>query len=202
MRPIVLLTTLCSLLVGIFVYRQVTQKPDPYACSPVRGVVTLDGEPLANAFVTFHPRTKNRPSLAITDPDGNYSLSYSSSKEGALLGLHDVTLMTSCAEDVINYSKEVVPLRYRVVPSTLTCYVEKRDNVFNIVLETKAEDIAELEVYNKTHPIFYGDEYLDGDDPAAFSVIDNTALPKDLSALSIYTPPTPLEDKSSEKRIQ
>jgi hypothetical protein len=204
MRPAMLLTALCSLLLGVFVYRQATFTPDPYACSPVKGVVTLDGEPLANAFVTFHPQSKNRPSLAITDIDGHYELSYSSSKEGALLGVHDVTIMTSSAEDVVNYNKEVVPARFRKIPSTLRFVVEKKENVFNIQLTTTSEDVAELEHYNKIHPIFYGDEYLDGDEPDIFSVIDNSKLPKDLSALSVYTPPTEsvIENKASEKKIQ
>jgi hypothetical protein len=46
---------------------------DPKALVPVSGVVTLNGEPLANAVVTFLPKT-GIPGVAETDEAGRYEL--------------------------------------------------------------------------------------------------------------------------------
>ena len=48
----------------------------------VTGVVTLDDKPLSDAEVTFQPE-KGRPSLGKTDSEGNYTLVYTASDNGA-----------------------------------------------------------------------------------------------------------------------
>jgi len=60
----------------------------------VNGKVTIDGKPLANAIVTFVPKQGGRAALGTTDPDGNYQLIYSTRK-GALVGTHDVTIQVN-----------------------------------------------------------------------------------------------------------
>lgn len=57
----------------------------------VSGKVTLGGQPLANANVTFTPKDA-RPSSGVTDADGSYTLSYTIESEGAVPGNHKVTV--------------------------------------------------------------------------------------------------------------
>ncbi len=57
----------------------------------VNGVITIDGDPLANAIVTFIPKQGGRPSSGATNSQGEYQLLYATEK-GALVGQHDVTI--------------------------------------------------------------------------------------------------------------
>jgi len=57
----------------------------------VTGTVTLDGQPLDGAEVTFAPPA-GRSSSGRTGPDGRYSLSYTKNIEGAVLGTHRVMI--------------------------------------------------------------------------------------------------------------
>jgi hypothetical protein len=59
----------------------------------VTGRVTYKGEPVPSTMLTFHPEEEGkRASHGITDDDGNFKLSYSSSEMGAVRGKHTVTL--------------------------------------------------------------------------------------------------------------
>lgn len=60
----------------------------------VTGKVTLDGDPVEYATVTFSPEGKGAPSYGITDAAGQYELKYTDDKYGALLGKHRVTIST------------------------------------------------------------------------------------------------------------
>ncbi|MFW6172061.1 MAG: carboxypeptidase-like regulatory domain-containing protein, partial [Planctomycetota bacterium] len=60
----------------------------------VEGTVTMDGEPLPDAVVTFQPEDTGRPSYGKTDENGHYELQYTSDKKGALVGMHRVTIST------------------------------------------------------------------------------------------------------------
>ena len=73
----------------------------------VEGTVTLDGEPLEGALVTFKPK-RGRPSLAETDAQGKYSLNYRVDELGARLGTHYVTISTFKQADGL-FIKEDVP---------------------------------------------------------------------------------------------
>ncbi|WP_245764647.1 carboxypeptidase-like regulatory domain-containing protein [Planctomicrobium piriforme] len=57
------------------------------------GVVTLDGQPLANADLLFQPAA-GRPSTGQTDESGRYSLTYSAKATGAKVGDHQVRITT------------------------------------------------------------------------------------------------------------
>jgi hypothetical protein len=59
--------------------------------APVVGTVTLDGEPLKGAVVTFWPKAKqDNPSAGITDESGEYRLA--GAHEGAAPGSYKVTV--------------------------------------------------------------------------------------------------------------
>ena len=61
--------------------------------SVVQGTVTLDGKPVADASVTFMPTEGGRPAFGITDASGKFQLSTFATGDGALLGIHTVTIM-------------------------------------------------------------------------------------------------------------
>jgi hypothetical protein len=60
----------------------------------VTGTITLDGQPLADAIVTFEPGVGGAPSRAITDAKGHYQLRYTRELLGAKVGEHVVSVST------------------------------------------------------------------------------------------------------------
>lgn len=60
----------------------------------VSGTVTLDGNPLPNASITFQPVGEGRPSLGSTDSSGRYTLEYTEGIRGAVNGKHVVQIST------------------------------------------------------------------------------------------------------------
>lgn len=84
---------------------------------PVHGTVRLNGQPLSDARVLFTPVSGGRPSAAITDLSGEYSLVYTDDLPGALPGEHLVSISTFRRGDPdqnIPPSPEQVPARYNV----------------------------------------------------------------------------------------
>ncbi len=93
---------------------------------PVEGVVILDGKPLAEANVQFHPvgNTQGRGAAANTDADGRYSLISPDGSKGAPVGDYKVVVsklvmpdgsLFSAAEGVApmdSPAREAVPARY------------------------------------------------------------------------------------------
>lgn len=65
----------------------------------VKGKVSLEGAPVANAMVTFTPTTQGRPSVGVTDTTGMYSLVYTVGNEGAVIGEHTVTVARTAQEN-------------------------------------------------------------------------------------------------------
>lgn len=60
------------------------------ALANVTGTVTLDGKPLPDAAVTFYPADGGRPSQGFTDESGKYTLRFTGTKEGAVVGQNTV----------------------------------------------------------------------------------------------------------------
>jgi hypothetical protein len=57
------------------------------------GRVTYKGQPVPSTMVIFHPEEAGkRDSHGLTDDNGNFSLSYSSTQRGVLRGRHTVVL--------------------------------------------------------------------------------------------------------------
>jgi hypothetical protein len=73
---------------------------------PVSGVVKINGEPYANAIVTFQPvagkgqDAAGRGSSARTDKDGKFTLVYDGDKPGALVGKHHVRICTDVGQGI------------------------------------------------------------------------------------------------------
>lgn len=59
---------------------------------PVRGIVTLDGAPIADAAVMFMPSSGGRPAMGTTDAAGKFTLMTFTEGDGALVGDHKVTV--------------------------------------------------------------------------------------------------------------
>jgi len=73
----------------------------------VRGKVTFDGAPLAEAFVVFTPLAGGRQSSGFTNQDGIYELNYLRDIKGAKIGAHRVAVATAT-----EMSAERLPARY------------------------------------------------------------------------------------------
>jgi hypothetical protein len=86
-------------------------------CSPshqpplghVSGIVTLDGEPLANATVRFTPAGPGRTSEGTSDTEGRYELRYLRDIRGANIDRHTVRITTASEA---NGGRELLPPRY------------------------------------------------------------------------------------------
>jgi hypothetical protein len=102
--------------------------------APVAGTVTLDGQPLAKAAVTFRPAA-GRASRGFTDEEGHYELIYIRDIRGAKVGSHTVIISTR-RETV---TEEMVPEIYNK-QTTLTAEVDGRKNVINFDLETPGKE--------------------------------------------------------------
>jgi hypothetical protein len=59
----------------------------------VKGVVTLDGEPLPKATVSFMPLGEGRAAYGVTDAKGNFRLTTFKSDDGVLPGEYKVLVM-------------------------------------------------------------------------------------------------------------
>lgn len=57
---------------------------------PVEGVVTLDGQPLEGAAVSFVPDQKGRPAQGETDAAGKFTLSTAAAGDGVVPGKYKV----------------------------------------------------------------------------------------------------------------
>lgn len=125
----------------------------------VTGTVTLDGEPLDNALVTFVPQGGGQSAMGKTDDSGKYTL-HRRGEEGALVGSHKVVVTTvqdpaEAAEDVETGSdaymqqamggapsdynqaavQEQIPAKYNK-QSELIKEVESGTNVIDLTLTT------------------------------------------------------------------
>jgi len=107
----------------------------------VKGRVTMDGKPLANATVVFVPEN-GRPAGATTDADGYYVLNFSRGRRGAIPGKNMVRFTTlrdaTPGEDgkSIPGSPETIPPKYNA-ESTLEFMVEpNKNNIANFDLKS------------------------------------------------------------------
>jgi len=60
----------------------------------VRGIVTLDGQPLPDAFIRFTPEADGAASFGKTEADGSYRMKFSDSEYGVFIGSNSVKIGT------------------------------------------------------------------------------------------------------------
>jgi hypothetical protein len=136
-RQAVLLLFAVVLVVGC------SGRPRNFA-TKVTGKVTLGGQPLAGALVTFTPVEGGSPSFGRTNENGEYNLVWSKvgrrTIEGAQIGEHVVTITTyqegdPDADPPIPAVPEKVPLKYRQEGGQLKATVQKGVNTIDFALE-------------------------------------------------------------------
>lgn len=66
-------------------------RPGTAPTVPAAGVLLLEGKPLAEINVVFHPAA-GRPGYAVTDGEGRFAMSTFSRGDGVVPGSHRVTL--------------------------------------------------------------------------------------------------------------
>jgi hypothetical protein len=62
------------------------------ATSPVTGIVTLDGKPLAGASIQFVPQGTGRDATAETDKNGEFAMSTNKPRDGVVPGTYKVVI--------------------------------------------------------------------------------------------------------------
>jgi len=90
-------------------------------CQPVRGQVMVDGKPVAEAYVVFHPTTPiadwNAKPRASTDADGRFTLTTDKASDGAPPGAYQVTVelrgQRQVGEELVRDGAQLLPERYR-----------------------------------------------------------------------------------------
>jgi len=81
----------------------------------VSGTVTLDGQPVTDASITFEGAKEGEPpSLGKTDATGKYELYYSRGHKGATIGEHAVQINTyqAASDENPTPKKETIPAKY------------------------------------------------------------------------------------------
>lgn len=109
----------------------------------VEGVVTMDGQPLANVLVTFTPVEGGMASTGTTDEQGKYTLVYPGGK-GALVGKHKVSVRTlpkAQAATEISSDDPSYEAAYSgaVQSSSTTAFVEPIPPKYNVQTELVVE---------------------------------------------------------------
>lgn len=107
------------------------------------GRITLGGEPLSKAMVTFQPES-GRPSFGVTGEDGYYTVEYVPGEEGAKVGKHLVRISTyqEPEEEGAPAVPEKVPVEYNrdaAENPEMTVDVKPGSNEFNWDLNPEGE---------------------------------------------------------------
>lgn len=109
----------------------------------VTGTVTLDGKPVPDALVTFISKEADgTSSYGRTDSNGKYRLEFTTDQFGAMVGGHDVTIVTTrvSKEDESDtgmvVKTEFVPIPIHYARGALTVEVKSGSNVHDFALTT------------------------------------------------------------------
>ena len=97
----------------------------------VEGTVTLDGNALAGATITFQPQ-QGKASRGVTDAQGHYVLTYLRDIRGAAIGPHTVAITTATEAS----PQEKLPARYNR-KTELKKEVAAGPNTIDFPLESK-----------------------------------------------------------------
>ncbi len=122
--------------------------PTPTNVGKVSGKVTLEGQPLPDALVTFAPvKAGGSTALGKTDANGSYRLNYGQGVDGAEIGENRVTISTfdEGAPDVDPPRPKVlekVPLKYNL-RSELVRDVKQDANSFDFELKNDGPVVAD-----------------------------------------------------------
>lgn len=106
----------------------------------VSGTISLDGQPLSKASVTFVPFERGQASYGSTDDAGRYRLVYTTNTPGAVVGSHRVEIRTGGEgydkDGNFNETVERLPTAYHV-RSELKATVAAGTNELDFKLTSK-----------------------------------------------------------------
>jgi hypothetical protein len=133
-------------LFGIGLALAIGCQKSPYQTVPVRGTVTIDGQPFANGKVMFAPvagadnLNPGKPAFGQLQDDGSFVLSTYGTNDGAVVGEHSVTIINidPPASDggpikATPTSAKRLP-KFKRVPAGKLQVVAGQDNSFDIKL--------------------------------------------------------------------
>ncbi len=120
----------------------------------VTGTIQMDGQPLADATVTFYPQVSEdaagkagRMSVGITDASGKYELIYTRDIKGAEIGSHKVHISTMVESGYADSSKpETVPKQYNA-ETELTAEVKAGANTIDFLDLTSEGEVQKTPRY-------------------------------------------------------
>ncbi len=111
-------------------------------CLPVSGTITLDGEPLPDAKVSFMPDDEfGVATMGVTDTGGVYTLRQTADQDGAPPGSYTVRITTyregkPDSDPPIPGVSETVPPQYNL-RTTLSAEVGAGENILDFPLKSK-----------------------------------------------------------------
>ena len=141
------LLSLAALAAAYFLYPR--EPPHP----GVTGMVTLDGQPLANATMSFLPDNDQlEPAFARTDQQGKYTLQQTESVAGAPPGKYKVRITTyepalTDMDPPVAGVPERVPAKYNIKTELLATIEQVENNVINFPLDSNGQIVQPREVY-------------------------------------------------------
>lgn len=108
----------------------------------VTGTITLEGEPVKDADVEFHPLFNGgKIALSRTDENGDFEMQYSLERKGVLVGNHQVQITTRRSDKRADGSNVEIPERipkwYWGPDGILEFDVKEGANVANFELTKK-----------------------------------------------------------------
>lgn len=106
--------------------------------APTSGVVTMDGQPLANVSIVFMTEKGGKVAFGGTDASGRYELRYSGKYMGGPVGTNIVRITTILDEPPPPNWKDPIPKKYNE-SSELRADVKAGPNTFNFDLTSKSK---------------------------------------------------------------
>ena len=108
----------------------------------VSGTLTLDGKPFSGGSLMFTPEGGGRPSVAVTDENGEFEALYLQNTAGALLGTHSVTFEPVGEKADVPEEEQFMPptgarkgpKSYKISPATIE--VKSGSNQLDFTLST------------------------------------------------------------------
>ena len=125
-------------VVGVYCFFTMVKATVPL--TPVEGVVSLDGKPLAGATVEFvpevEPGSKRLPfSRGVTDEQGHFTLDCENKQPGAVIGSHKVVVRYLQRKRDSTESRPVIPQIYQALADTpLQVEVRADQSVYHLSL--------------------------------------------------------------------
>jgi len=118
---------------------------------PVTGEIVLDGKPLADARVTYTPKSGGKSASAMTDAAGKYVLDYMEGNSGVPAADYSVSVSTYRAGELADGetgpppSPEKIPVTYNK-KTTLSAKVPGEPATFRFELKASAGAISQPDV--------------------------------------------------------